>query len=331
MAIPVILDTDIGTDVDDALALALILASPELDLIGITCVYGDVELRARMARKLLGLAGRADVPVLAGARQPLLGLRDVYWAGHEGKGLLEPGDETLAPDAEHAVDFLVRTIRSNPGQVHLIAIGPLTNVALAVRREPRLAEDLAHLTMMGGAVRGPANLELPYAEHNIRSDPEAAHIVFSSGTPLTVVPLDVTTRVRIRSADLARVHASGTPFAEAIARQVELYPPFARRGWTHLHDPLAVAAVVDPSLVELRPLHLDIELQGRYTAGATLAREPTPDDPANAEVALAVDAPRFETFLLDRLAHARSKESDGERQGQTLGSAPAVRRAFRPI
>lgn len=302
MAVPVILDTDIGTDVDDTLALALVLASPELDLVGVTCVYGDVELRARMARKLLGLAGRADVPVLAGARHPLLGLREVYWAGHEGEGLLEPGDEALAPDAEHAVDFLVRAIRSNPGQVHLIAIGPLTNVALALRREPRLAENLAHLTLMGGAVRGPASLGLPYSEHNIRSDPEAAHVVFTSGAPITVVPLDVTTKVRIRSEDLARVRASRTPFAEAVARQVELYPPFARRGWTHLHDPLAVATVVDPRLVELRPLHLDVELQGRYAAGATLVREPTSDEPANAEVALAVDAPGFESFLLDRLA-----------------------------
>jgi purine nucleosidase len=302
--IPVILDTDIGTDVDDALALALILKSPELRLLGVTCVYGDVDLRARMARKLLHLAGRDDTPVLAGARHPMLGLRQVYWAGHEGQGLLEPDDAELAPAAEHAIDYLVRAVLSNRGQVHLIAIGPLTNVALALRREPRLAESLAHLTLMGGAVRGPDRLDLPYAEHNIRSDPEAAHVVFTSGAPVTMVPLDVTTRVVIRQDDVSRIRGSGASFDEAVARQVELYPPFARRGWTHLHDPLAVATVFDPSLVQTRPLHVDVELLGRYAAGATLAREPTPDDPANAAVALTVDAPRFEGILRERLAGA---------------------------
>lgn len=304
MPTPVILDTDIGTDVDDALALALILDSPELSLVGVTCVYGDVDLRARLARKLLRLAGRSDVPVLTGARHTLLGLRPVYWAGHEGRGLLETGDEGPGPDAEHAIDFLVRTVMSNPGQIHLLAIGPLTNVALALRREPRLAQNLAHLTLMGGAVRGPGDLELPYAEHNIRSDPEAAHVVFTSGAPITMIPLDVTTKVTIRSEGVVRIRRRGTPFVDAIAGQVESYPPFAKRGWTHLHDPLAAATIADPTLVEVRTLRVDVELDGRYAAGATLARLPTEGDPANAEVALGVDGARFEEFLVDRLAGA---------------------------
>lgn len=307
MAVPVILDTDIGTDVDDALALALILASPEVNLIGVTCVYGDVDLRARLARKLLRLAGRADLPVLAGARQPLLGLRPVYWAGHEGQGLLDSSEDGLAPDAEHAIDFLVRVVMSNAGRVHLVAIGPLTNVALALEREPRLARSLARLTIMGGAVRGPDSARLPYAEHNILSDPEAAHVVFASGAPITLVPLDVTTRVMIRHEGVARIRSGGTAFHEAIAGQVELYPPYSRRGWTHLHDPLAAATVVDRTLVETRPFHLDVELGGRYATGATLVRAPTADDPANADVALGVDVPRFESFLLDRLAAPRSR------------------------
>src|SRR5581483_6293854 len=100
----------------------------------------------------------------------LLGLRDVYWAGHEGRGLLQPADEALVPGDEHAVDFLVRTALERPGQVHVVAIGPLTNVGLALRREPRLANKLGHLTIMGGAIRGLDALNLPYAEHNIRSD-----------------------------------------------------------------------------------------------------------------------------------------------------------------
>ncbi len=297
----VILDTDIGTDVDDCLALALILASPELRLEGVTCVYGDVSLRARMVLKLLRLRGRADVPVLTGADKPLLGLRPVYWAGHEGAGLLEPGDEALAPAAGHAADFIIRTVMEHPARIHLIAIGPLTNVALALLREPRLAERVAGLTIMGGAVRGTDSLHLPYVEHNIRCDPEAAHVVLSSGAPATLVPLDVTTRVRIDPAGVARVRAGGTPFHAAVAEQIERYPRFRDRGFTFLHDPLAVAALVRPDLVRLEALHVDVERAGRHAAGATLARAPAGDAPANARVALGVDAGRFEEFLVRRL------------------------------
>ena len=203
MATRLVLDTDIGTDVDDCLALAVVLGSPELSLEGVTCVYGNVLLRTRMVRKLLRLAGRDDVPVMAGAGLPLLRRRPVYWAGHEGDGLLAPSDEALAPAPEHAVDFLVRTVMENPGQIHLLAIGPLTNVALAFGREPRLPQYLAQLTVMGGAIRGPDSLGLPYAEHNIVCDPDAAHVVLTAGAPTTLVPLDVTTRVTIREEGVA--------------------------------------------------------------------------------------------------------------------------------
>jgi len=300
----VILDTDIGTDVDDCLALALILFSPELKLEGVTCVYGDVLLRARMVLKLLRLRGCGDIPVLMGAQRPLLGQRPVYWAGHEGKGLLEPGDEVLTPSPEHAVDFIVRTVMENPGEIHLVTIGPLTNAALAFLREPRLAQALAHLTIMGGAARGPEAFHLPYSEHNIRSDPEAAHIVLSAGAPTTLVPLDVTTQVRIFPEGVARIRSGGTLFQATVAQQVELYPPFQAQGYTFLHDPLAVATVIRPDLVRLRPLHVDVEMGGHHAAGATLMRDPAPEAPANAQVALAVEASAFEEFLLTRLAHS---------------------------
>ena len=302
MATRVILDTDIGTDVDDCLALALLLGSPEVDLAGVTCVYGDVLLRARMVLKLLALRGRADVPVMAGATEPLLGKRPVYWAGHEGKGLLDAADERRAPSDEHAVDFLVRTVMEQPGRIHLLAIGPLTNLALAFRREPRLARNLAHLTIMGGAIRGPGRFDLPYCEHNIKCDPEAAHIVLSAGAPTTLVPLDVTTRVRIRAEGVARVRAGGTAFHGAVADQVDLYPGFARRGWSHLHDPLAAATIIQPDLVTTESLRVDVEVGGELTAGATLARNPTAEATANAEVALGVSVERFEEFLIQRLA-----------------------------
>lgn len=299
VVIRTILDTDIGTDVDDCLALALILGSAEFVLEGVTCVYGDVELRGRMVRKLLALRG-VDVPIRLGTRPPLLGLRDIHWVGHEGQGLLEEGDEA-AFSAEHAVDFIVRMAMENPGEIHLLAIGPLTNVALAMLKEPRLAKNLAHLTIMGGALRGPDSLRLPVAEHNVVCDPEAAHVVLSSGAPMTVVPLDVTTRCSIRTEHVARMRAVGDPFHDAVAEQVERYPRFATQGSTFLHDPLAAATAIEPGLVELAPLHVAVETQGRLTSGMTVMRAPADDRPATAAVALTVDAARAEEFIVERL------------------------------
>jgi purine nucleosidase len=301
VTIRTILDTDIGTDVDDCLALALILGSPEFALEGVTCVYGDVDLRGRMVRKLLALRGRRDVPIRLGTRRPLMGLRDIHWQGHEGQGLLDEGDEDGAFSPEHAVDFIVRSVMGNPGQIHLLAIGPLTNVALAMLREPRLASNLAHLTIMGGVLRGPDSLQLPIAEHNIVCDPEAALVVLASGAPMTLVPLDVTTRCSIRADHVARLRAAGDPFHAAVAEQVERYPRFAQRGSTYLHDPLAVACVIEPGLVETVPLHVAVETQGRLTSGMTAMRAPTDTLPATAAVALAVDAARAEEFIVDRL------------------------------
>jgi purine nucleosidase len=315
MATRIILDTDIGTDVDDCLALALVLGSPELHLEAVTCVYGDVALRAQMVLKLLRLAGRAEVPVALGAGAPLLGRVPVYWAGHEGVGLLEAdegpgGGGALAPTDEPAHHLIARAALASPGEIHLVAIGPLTNVALAFLSEPRLARSLAGLTVMGGAVRGlggPESLGLALAEHNIKCDPEAAQIVFGAGARLNVVPLDVTTRVRVAAGAPERIAAGsggaggGAEFRAAVARQLALYPPFVQRGWTHVHDPLAVATVIDPGLVTLRSLRLDVELESRLAAGATLARLPTAALPANAGVAVDVDAPRFEGWLVERL------------------------------
>jgi purine nucleosidase len=295
-----ILDTDIGTDVDDCLALGLILGSPEFALEGVTCVYGDVELRARMVRKLLALRGCPETPIRLGTGRPLLGLKPIHWGGHEGQGLLDEGD-TAAFSTEHAVDYIVRTVMDSPGQIHLLAIGPLTNVALAMLKEPRLATNLAHLTIMGGVLRGPDTLGLPIAEHNIACDPEAAHIVLSSGVPATLVPLDVTTRCSIRRDGVARLRAVGDPFHDAVAEQVERYPRFAANGSTFLHDPLAATVAIEPGLVRTTPLHVAVETQGRLTTGATVMRAPTEGLPATAEVALTVDAPRAEAFILDRL------------------------------
>ncbi|TAK22752.1 MAG: nucleoside hydrolase [Chloroflexota bacterium] len=302
MTTRVILDTDIGTDVDDCLALSVILASPELQLDGVTCVYGDVALRARIVIELLALRGRDDVPVFLGARSPLLGKRPIYWAGHEGQGLLDGGRHRRHPADEHAVDYIVRHVMTNPGQIHLIAIGPLTNVALAFLREPGLAKALAHLTIMGGVLRGPSRLDTAYAEHNIKCDPEAAHIVLSSGAPMSLVPLDVTLRTVAREADLATIRARGDAYHHAVADQLARYPRFRDTGSTFLHDPLAVASVVRRDVLGWTRLRVDVELGGEHAIGATLMRSPTDAAPANAHVALDLDPARAERFIVERLA-----------------------------
>jgi purine nucleosidase len=313
----IILDTDIGTNVDDCLALALILASPELELLAVTTVYGDVGLRARMVLKLLALRGAAGPPVAAGAARPLRAERPVYWAGHEGQGLLAEEEDGLRPASESGAGLIARLVMAQPGEITLVAIGPLTNVALALLDEPRVATNLAGLVLMGGVVgdardrRRPGTRQvdhpgsgpgLPETEHNFRSDPEAAHAVLTSGAPIRIVPLDVTSRVRIGEAGLGRIRAAGDPFHLAIAEQLGRYPRFVERGWTYLHDPLAAACAIDPTLVRFEALWTAVETGGGPTAGKLRVALPGPGSPATAEVALDVDVERSEAFVLDRLA-----------------------------
>ncbi|GAB4117295.1 MAG: nucleoside hydrolase [Roseiflexaceae bacterium] len=297
----VILDTDIGTDVDDCLALALLLASPEIELVGVTCVYGHVQIRAQMVETLLHLHGSPHIPIALGAESTLLGLRSIYWPGHEGHGLLSPNQPPARVADRDAVDFLIETILANPGEIWVLAIGPLTNIALALRKAPQIAKHMAGLMIMGGVIRGPGRFDLPVTEHNIVCDPEAALVVFQSGAPITLVPLDVTTQVRIYPAGVEQIRAGGSTYHQAVADQVALYPPFGQRGYTFLHDPLAAGLLCDPSFAELIPLQIEIETTGRITSGATIARAPREQQPANALVALRVDTLRFESFLIERL------------------------------
>ena len=153
---------------------------------------------------------------------------------------------------------------------------------------------------MGGVVGGPGALDLPWTEHNFRSDPEAAHIVLASGAAIKVVPLDVTVQVRIRAEDTTRIRAAGTPFHRAVADQIDRYPGYRKRGWTYLHDPLAVATLIRPELVTWEPVAAAVETEGRYSAGKLLVARPSEDGMTS--VALAVEAARAESFIVERLA-----------------------------
>lgn len=301
MAYRIILDTDIGTDVDDLLALSVILSSPELELAGITCVYGDTHLRAQICHKVLRLT-RRDVPVLQGARESLLSRRPVYWAGHEGVGVVTPDDPPAAASTEDATKFLIQSVLASPGSIHLVAIAPLTNLALAFLREPTLASRLAGITLMGSVARSISRLDLPVTEHNILCDPDAAQIVFqtctAANTPVTIVPLDLTTLVRIYPQDVARIRERGTQLHALIASQVETYPWFQKSGSTALHDPLAVASLIDPTLITTIPVTVNVELTGSHTLGMTVFQ---PAEASSIRLAVDVDKERAAAFIVDRI------------------------------
>lgn len=297
----IILDTDIGTDVDDCLALATALGSPELNLLGVTCVYGDVVLRSRMIQQLLHMAGRDDVAVYAGAGMTLTGRRSVYWEGHEGEGILDETTRLPPLPEKHAATYLVETVRKRPGQVHLIGIGPLTNIALALSLEPKLLELVASFTIMGGAARTSGDFDLPVAEHNLACDPEAAHIVFAHSVRTEVIPLDVTTLVTIRPDTLDELLAAPHPFTWAIGDQLRRYPRFHEQGFTYPHDPLAVLSVARPDLFSRTDLHVDILSDRSEYDGAMLISAPSKTRPANSSVSLRVNSDVIERELRQRL------------------------------
>jgi purine nucleosidase len=294
----IILDTDIGTDVDDAMALALAMKAPEITIEGVTTVYGDVHLRARLAKKLLQLGNRDDVSVYAGIVQPLLHNREIWWPGHEGEGVLTE-DEEVAYESAHAVDFIIETIMKNPGEITLVPIGPLTNIAAAIIREPEIVNNVKEIVLMGGVVRlGDNAVELPQIEHNIKCDPEAASLVFGCGAPIVMVGLDVTKKVTITREDNERLASSGKPLNEALFKLVDRWLEFTKRDWCVMHDPLAVSLLIDRSLVETRRMKVHVEYDHRHPTGQTVALL---TDNGNVEVCLDVNNEKFITLLLERL------------------------------
>lgn len=295
MAIKLILDTDIGTDVDDAWALALCLASPEVDLIGVTLVYADLETRAKVALKMLKLAGRTDVPVYKGISKPLTEGAKIYWPGHEGTNTDFSDIEGLSA-GEDAVDFILETVKHHPGEVVVAPIGPLTNIAAAIQRDPETMRKVKRLAIMGSTYQGDG-LDNAGGEHNINCDPVAAKIVLESGIPGTVVGLNVTGKVVVRRDDLTPIKS--TPFGGYISAMTEqLYDTWGR-DYTFMHDPLAIATEIDRSLVTTRKMSADVLNDGRVAF--------TTDASGSLDVCVDVDADRFEKLLQSRVRCLSSK------------------------
>ncbi|MFB9570806.1 nucleoside hydrolase [Streptomyces yanii] len=235
----VLLDTDIGSDVDDALALGVLLGSPEAHIAGITTVYGDTLLRARLAHRLGALAGR-DLTVVPGATETLSG-KDVWWAGHEGRAFPDLATEPVRDDIA-ADRFLVDTVLAEPGASDVIAIAPLTNIARAIRLEDRFAPGVRTLYLMGGDFGPRAK-----AEHNIVSDITAARIVFGSAVRIVVTGLDITTRLRIERDGVETIRAAG-PYGEALAREIDGWTGFTGESWSVPHDPITALSLLRPDL-----------------------------------------------------------------------------------
>jgi purine nucleosidase len=251
---PVLLDTDIGSDVDDLLALALLVRAPELQLIGVTTVYGDTMLRARMTRLVLDQLERKSVPIGIGARETLSG-GPVWWAGHEGQGI--PGlDRVQIDEGATAAELLHQAATEHRGRLELFAIGPLTNVAEAISSDDSFAPSLRHLYVMGGA------FWMEQAEHNIKSDPEAADIVFRSGIPMTICGLDVTQRVRLREADMPQIREAASGIGAVLEDQVRRWWAYTGATENHLHDPVAILPALRPELFRFEQCDVQVEVEG---------------------------------------------------------------------
>jgi len=293
----IIIDTDIGSDVDDAMAIALAMKSPEVTIEGITTVYGDVDLRARMTKKMLQLGNKADIPVFAGINQPLLRNRDIWMAGHEGVGILTKEDE-LQYESKHAVDFIVETVMANPGQITLVPIGPLTNIAASFIREPELARNVKEIVLMGGVTRLGDNADLPDIEHNIVCDPEAASIVFGSGAPIVMVGLDVTLKVIITEEEQLALERTGDPVNLALGRMMGRWFSYVGKRRTFMHDPLTVSLLIDRTLATTKRANVRVAYDHRQKTGETVA---VPAEDGNVQVCIDVDPARFLQLLMERL------------------------------
>jgi inosine-uridine nucleoside N-ribohydrolase len=301
-ATPILLDCDPGHD--DAIALLLALASPELDLLGVTTVAGNQTLEKTTANALrvLELAGRADVPVAAGADRPLVRGLEVAAHVHGESGL--DGPELPPPRVERvrerAVAFLAERIRARAGRVTLVATGPLTNVALLLALEPDARPE--RIVLMGGAI-GEGN-RTPAAEFNVWCDPEAAARVFASRIETTMIGLDVTHRAVLAAERVEELRAAGR-VGRVVAELLDFFGRFhAERypelGGSPLHDPVAVAHVLDPGLLEVRPARIEVDCgepsRGRTNVDVRRGWEP------NAAVAVGIDADRFADLLVARIA-----------------------------
>ncbi|WP_157014216.1 nucleoside hydrolase [Mesorhizobium xinjiangense] len=305
----IIIDTDPGQD--DAVAILLALASPEFDILGITAVAGNVPLTltSKNALKICELAGKRDTRVFAGASRPLM--RTLVTAeevhgktGLDGPDLPEP---TMKLEAQHAVDFIVDTLMGEePDTVTLCPLGPLTNVALALIREPRIAPRIKEIVLMGGGFFEGGNVT-PAAEFNIFVDPHAADVVLRAGIPVVMMPLDVTHKALTTARRVERFRSMGTAVGTATAELLDFFERFDEQKYGTdggpLHDPCVIAYLIRPELFSGRQCNVSVETMSELTMGMTVIDWwGVSDRPKNALVMRDIDHEGFFDLLSERLA-----------------------------
>ncbi|MEW6227963.1 MAG: nucleoside hydrolase [Bacillota bacterium] len=305
----IIIDTDPG--VDDAMAILFALNSPEVDVEGLTVVHGNTEVEycCKNALRILEVAGRSDIPVAKGIGRPLI--REPRWGkqihGTNGLGDVELGEPNVSAIEEHAVDFIIRKVMQNPKDITLVAIGPLTNVAVALLKEPRVANSVKQIVFMGGAITVPGNAS-PVASANLYHDPESARIVFSSGAPIVMAGLDVARKLVFTESYINEFREGKTPAAQFIAKvsttcYLECYSKRLGQVAYQSNDTPTLGYLIAPELYRTRRLFVDIETRGELTSGETVAdllnqfgREP------NVDVCLELEAEKLREVFMDRVA-----------------------------
>ncbi len=309
----ILIDTDPG--IDDSCAILLALASPEVSLEGLSIVHGNcsVEQATKNALSVLELANASHIPVARGCTLPLVqpSLLAPETHGDTGLGYAQLREPRGRPIVQHGIDFLIEEILGSPGEITLVAIGPLTNIALAIRQEPRILEALKELIIMGGAIRHEGNTTA-LAEFNTYVDPHAAHIVYHAGIPTALVPLDVTYQCILTPEDVKRLQRIDSPItkfvAEATRFYMEYHDEYQQIEGCVINDPLALALTFMPELCTYQALPVDVDLSGGIALGKTVADFYNYEKKAtNMRVALGVRARNFIELFLERienLAHS---------------------------
>jgi inosine-uridine nucleoside N-ribohydrolase len=317
----IIFDTDPGTD--DALALMLALNSPELDVRAITVVPGNVTASQGLenALRLVSLANRCDIPIAAGAQHPLFQklVTAEFWHGKNGLANVELPPSKCKVDSHFGPDLIIQMVHAAPREITLVPVGPLTNIALAVLKDPSIVPLVKEVIIMGGSISG-GNVNAS-AEANIYNDPEAAQIVFQAGWPLTMVGLDVGDKTLFSKKyldQLSQTHGPINDFIYAVGKYlIDLSAQFGSPG-TPMYDPLAVGVAIDATLVRSQEMHVDVETRGDFTRGETVANrrgavernvlhgdhyviEAVDQIAPNAKVCVDVDANRFLQLLVSRI------------------------------
>jgi inosine-uridine nucleoside N-ribohydrolase len=317
----IIFDTDPGTD--DAMALMLALNSPELDVRAITAVPGNVTAKQGLenALRMVSLANRCDIPVAGGAQHPLFQklITAEFWHGKNGLANIELPPSKCKADGRFGPDLIIQLVHESPHEITVVPVGPLTNIALAVLKDPSIVPLVKEVVLMGGSISG-GNVNAA-AEANIYNDPEAAQIVFQAGWPVTMVGLDVGDKTLLSQKyldQLASKHGPVNDFIAGVARYlIDLSAKFGSPG-TPMYDPLAVGVAIDPTLVKASAMHVDVETRGDFTRGETVANrhgyiernvlhgdryiiEGVDQVPANAKVCTDVEADRFLQMFVSRI------------------------------